>query len=123
MRWLSCALVNAMWLTSVIRSENYQHHYHLHTNPLPPGGNLLYSCSPCKPRSAGTSRLSDHGLYSLTFSQYIVYELRHDKTIIMGLRPAWIQTSLRLETLLQERKLIENSMDLDQTARMYTCIC
>jgi hypothetical protein len=46
-------------------------------------------------------------------------ELRNDKTNIMGLRPAWIQNSLRiLQTLLQAEKLIANSMDPDQTARM-----
>jgi hypothetical protein len=46
----------------------------------------------------------------------------------MGLRQAWIQTSLRiravwsesyrLPTLLQVKTLIANSMDPDQTARM-----
>jgi hypothetical protein len=53
-------------------------------------------------------------------------EPRHDKTNIMRLRPALIQTSLRmirihavrLPTLLQVEKLIANSMDPDQTARM-----
>jgi hypothetical protein len=59
-----------------------------------------------------------------------INELRHDKTNIMGLRPAWFQTSLRiraimirihavrLQTLLQLGKLIANSTDPDQTARM-----
>jgi hypothetical protein len=28
MRWLNSALVNSMWLTVVIQSENYQHHHH-----------------------------------------------------------------------------------------------
>jgi hypothetical protein len=28
MRWLNCALVNLKWLTSAIRSENYEHHHH-----------------------------------------------------------------------------------------------
>jgi hypothetical protein len=28
MRWLNCALVNSMWLTVVIRSENYQQQHH-----------------------------------------------------------------------------------------------
>jgi hypothetical protein len=27
MLWLNCALVNSMWLTVVIRCENYQHHH------------------------------------------------------------------------------------------------
>jgi hypothetical protein len=27
------------------------------------------------------------------------YEPRHDKTNIMGLRPAWLQTSLRIHTV------------------------
>jgi hypothetical protein len=26
-RWLNCILVNSIWLTTVIRSENYQHHH------------------------------------------------------------------------------------------------
>jgi hypothetical protein len=30
MRWLNYALVNSMWLSAVIRSENYQHHHHHH---------------------------------------------------------------------------------------------
>jgi hypothetical protein len=61
------------------------------------------------------------------------YEPRHDKTNIMGLRPAWIQTSLlihslirihavRLPTLLQVEKLTANSMDPDQTARMHRLV-
>jgi hypothetical protein len=33
---------------------------------------------------------------SLYFLKKIIYELRHDKTNIMRLRPAWIQTSLRI---------------------------
>jgi hypothetical protein len=45
----------------------------------------------------------------------------------MCLRPAWIQSNprslirihaVRLQTLLQVEKLIENSMDPDQTTRM-----
>jgi hypothetical protein len=35
----------------------------------------------------------------------------------MRLRPAWIQTSLCIQTLLQVEKLIAKSMDPDQTAR------
>jgi hypothetical protein len=27
MRWWKCTLVNSMWVTVVIRSENYQHHH------------------------------------------------------------------------------------------------
>jgi hypothetical protein len=27
------------------------------------------------------------------------FELRHDKTNVMGLRPAWIQTSLRIRAV------------------------
>jgi hypothetical protein len=30
---------------------------------------------------------------------YLLFELRHDKTNIMCLRPAWIQTSLRIRTV------------------------
>jgi hypothetical protein len=48
---------------------------------------------------------------------YYIYEPRHDKTNVMRLRPAWIQTSL-LQTLLQVEKLVANCMDPDQTARM-----
>jgi hypothetical protein len=53
-----------------------------------------------------------------------INEPRHDKTNIMGLRTAWNQTSLimthavRLQTLLQVEKLIANSKDPDQTARI-----
>jgi hypothetical protein len=52
------------------------------------------------------------------------YEPCHDKTnMIMHLRPAWIQTSLRirsarLPTLLQVKKLIANSMGPDQAVQM-----
>jgi hypothetical protein len=46
----------------------------------------------------------------LKFSKY---EPRHDKTNIVGLRPAWIQTSLRRA----------NSMDPDKTARMLCWFC
>jgi hypothetical protein len=59
------------------------------------------------------------------------YEPHHDKTNIVRLRQAWIQTCLRicpcslirinavcLPTLLQVEKLIVNSMDPDQTARL-----
>jgi hypothetical protein len=28
MRWLNCALVNSVWLTAVIKSENCQHYRH-----------------------------------------------------------------------------------------------
>jgi hypothetical protein len=55
-------------------------------------------------------------------------EPRHDKTNIVRLRPAWIHGSrprslvrihaVSLTTLLQVEKLIANSMDPDQTARM-----
>jgi hypothetical protein len=55
------------------------------------------------------------------------YEPRHNKTNIVQLRPAWIQTSLRiravrLPTLLQVEKLIANRMDPDQTARMHRLV-
>jgi hypothetical protein len=55
------------------------------------------------------------------------FEPRHDKTNIVHLRPAWIQTSLcslirihavRLPTLLHVENLIANSMDPDQTAQI-----
>jgi hypothetical protein len=29
----------------------------------------------------------------------LIYEPRHDKTNIVGLRPAWIQTSLRIRAV------------------------
>jgi hypothetical protein len=50
------------------------------------------------------------------------FEPRHDKTKIVRLRPAWTQTrihAVRLPTLLQVEKLIANSMDPDQTARIH----
>jgi hypothetical protein len=55
------------------------------------------------------------------------YEPRHDKTNIVRMWPAWIQTSLRslirihavrFPTLLQVEKLIAYSMNPDQIARM-----
>jgi hypothetical protein len=57
----------------------------------------------------------------------IKFEPCHDKTNILGLQPAWIQTSLHslirihavcLQTLLQVEKLIAKSMDRDQTVRV-----
>jgi hypothetical protein len=45
------------------------------------------------------------------------FEPCHNKTNIIGLRPAWIH-AVRLPTLLQVEKLIANSMNPDQTARM-----
>jgi hypothetical protein len=51
--------------------------------------------------------------------------LSRGKTNVMGLWPAWIQTSrlirihdVRLPTLLQVEKLIANSMDPNQTTWM-----
>jgi hypothetical protein len=49
-------------------------------------------------------------------------EPRHDKTNIVRLRPAWIQTyhAVGLQTLLQVEKLIANIMDPDQTRLVWT---
>jgi hypothetical protein len=47
---------------------------------------------------------------------------RHDKTNTVRLRSAWIQTSLRKQTVLQVEKLIANSMDPDQTTRRHRLI-
>jgi hypothetical protein len=37
----------------------------------PTNGHLIYLCSQCRPRLAGTSVQSDHGLHCLLFSQDI----------------------------------------------------
>jgi hypothetical protein len=35
----------------------------------------------------------------LSYGHQKTYETRHDKTNMMGLRPAWIQTSLRIRAV------------------------
>jgi hypothetical protein len=37
--------------------------------------------------------------YGLFYARRCLFERRHDKTNIMGLRPAWIQTSLRIRAV------------------------
>jgi hypothetical protein len=59
-------------------------------NP-PTDDNWIYPCNKHWPRSACISVPSDQ--WSALFAIQSVNEPRHDKTNIMGLQPAWIQTS------------------------------
>jgi hypothetical protein len=50
----------------------------------------------CSKFKAGQIHLTDQGETADEHDSQMLYEPRRDKTNIVGLRPAWIQTSLRI---------------------------
>jgi hypothetical protein len=78
----------------------FEHSYH-HNNCYWTRQNVLF----CRWERYWITFYSNHVVYSMDSR----YELHHDKTNIMGLRPAWIQTSLRISAVWSWSMLFANS--------------